>query len=305
MERLGFTGRVAMSFPEEMLRFEGAEEEDEVAAPVMVEEDERFQEELPDSWRKKGLAIPHPPPGIENVSQLAFAEGTGRPIDKWEEFVKDRRKKLGLEGDPDRPLQWSQQDFYVLAALTLSNILFVRRGASGLIIDRWIQPPSSRWASVARAEQTIYIMLWGPRKMLASRGKIYRFNAKDLPADLLEALDRASPMSEEDARGYTTAPISLAPAGPGEEEAEVEVEASEEIPQIEIANAPALVAAPEVEAPKPVEVVEAARPKLSAAEVIVAPIVQGAASAITEASERIATAAQNFVASLAPSSSQS
>jgi hypothetical protein len=286
MERLGFTGRVAMSFPEEMLRFEGAEEEpveEGVAEKVVEADDERFQEELPDSWREKGLAIPQPPPGIENVSQLAFAEGTGRPLEKWEEFVKDRRKKLGLEGDPERPLQWSLQDFYVLTALTLSNILFVRRGAAGLIIDRWIQPPSSR---APRIEQSIYMMLWGPRRLLASRGTIYRFKAVDLPADLLDAMDRTRPMPEEEARGYTTEPITLAPAeapaeAPGPEEEEEE-ESEEEVPQLEIANAPLLVAAP--------------GPKPSAAEAVVAPILQSAAASVAAASERIATAAQNLVA---------
>ena len=285
IERLGFTGRAAVSFPEEMLRFEGAEEEDYVAPPHIMEEaaTESLQEELPDSWREKGLNIPQPPQGIEGVSQLAFAEGTGRSIETWEEFVKTRRKELRLEGGADRPLQWSQQDFYVLASLTLSNILFVSRGSDGVTkIDRWIQPPSNRSRVL---EQRLFIILWGPRRLLVThkqRAKQYRFNEeKELPRDLLDAMDRTSPIAEEEARGVTTDSIIASPVGivaVAEEslgpEAEPEAE-PEEVPEL---------------------IVTEAGPKQSAAEAVVAPILQGAASAVTAASERIATAAQDFVA---------
>ena len=204
MERLGFSGQAAIAFPEEMLRFEGAEEEEGVEEPSVQRPDT-----LPESWLEKKLSVAAPPEGVEDVERLAFAEGTGRPIEKWEEFIRDRRRKLGLEGEPDRPFQWSTQDFYVIASLGSSNVLFVHRGPSGaIVIDRWIQPPSS---SAAKVEQQMYMIFWGERELLVSKGKIFRFLAKDLPLDLLTALDGASPMPEEEARGRVAASAVEAP----------------------------------------------------------------------------------------------
>jgi len=251
MERLGFTGQMAISFPEEMLRFEGAEEE-----VVAVERDGERTEVLPASWIEKGLQIPTPPIDIEDANRLAFAEGTGRPIEKWEEFIKSRRQKLGVEGDSSRPFQWSQQDFYVIASLTLSNILFVHQEASGAIkIDRWIQPPAMGGAG-ARLEQQIYMIFWGPRELLISRGKVYRFLTKDLPSDLLTALDGASPVPENEAKGYSDQALAAEPE-------------------------------PEPE-PKPVVA--------SAAETVVAPIVAGVVDTIAAASDAVAVAAKELIA---------
>jgi hypothetical protein len=192
LERLGFMGHAAVAFPEEMMRFEGLEEEEE--RPMVSALDSTT---LPTSWSTKGFRVPTPPPEIDDANRLAFAEGTGRPMEKWEEYVKDRRTKLGL---PDVPFQWSQQDFYVIASLTLSNILFVSQEPSGQIkLDTWIQPPSTTSTTV---DKNIYMIFWGPRELLVTKGgKLYRFYQKDLPEDLLTAMDGASPVPEEEARG--------------------------------------------------------------------------------------------------------
>ena len=264
MERLGFTGQIAIAFPEEMLRFDGAEEEEEpeVVAGVV--------DELPASWAEKGLQIPRPPADLEDANRLAFAEGTGRPLEKWEEYIKDRRQKLGLAA---APFQWSQQDFYVIASLTMSNVLFVRRGPTEvLIVDRWIQPPASGGAAVA---QQMYMIFWGPRELLVSRGKIYRFLAKDLPAGLLAALDAASPIPEEEARGESPPPP--APVVPEEP---VPPAAPQPIPQ----PPPSPPSSP----PPP--------PKQSAAEAVVAPIVANVVDTVAAASDQAADAAEAVVA---------
>ncbi len=200
MERLGFTGQTAVAFPEEMLRFEGAEEEPEY--PVIVTADGEVAVAsvgLPASWVEKGLTIPSPPEGLDDVKRLVYAEGTGIPLEKWEERLKDRRKKLSLVGDADRGFQWSTQDFFVIASITLSNVLFMHQEPTGALkIDKWIQPPNT---AGALKQQQMYMILWGPRELLVTRGKVYRFLTKDLPADLLTALDGASPIPEEEAKG--------------------------------------------------------------------------------------------------------
>ena len=91
----------------------------------------------------------------------------------------------------------------MIASLTLSNVLFVHSSQSGaIVIDRWIQPPSSAGAKV---DQQMYMILWGARQLLVTKGlpsRIYRFYTKDLPTDLMMALDGASPLSDEEARGF-------------------------------------------------------------------------------------------------------
>jgi hypothetical protein len=205
MERLGFTGRTAVAFPEEMLRFEGVEEEPDY--PVIVTADGEVAVAavgLPASWAEKGLTIPSPPEGLDDVKRLVFAEGTTIPIAKWEERLKDRRTKLNLVGDADRGFQWSTQDFFVIASITLSNVLFMHQEPTGALkIDKWIQPPNT---AGALKQQQMYMILWGPRELLVTRGKVYRFLTKDLPADLLTALDGASPMPEDEAKGVVGPP---------------------------------------------------------------------------------------------------
>ena len=209
LNRLGFTGQSAISFPEEMLRFEGAEEEEDPAVSAAATTAAATAAvSLPPAWTAAGFQIASPPPGLEQAGALAFAEGTGRSLETWETYIKDRRKKLGLPGDPERPLQWSIQDFYVIAALKLSNIIFAHTGPmNSVVIDRWIRPPSS---GTAKITNPMFIIFWGPQQLLTTKGKIYMFTSKDLPSEFMSAMETAVPMSEADVRGYTAAEAGTA-----------------------------------------------------------------------------------------------
>ena len=121
----------------------------------------------------------------------------------------------------------------------------------------------------------MYMIFWGPRELLVSRGKIYRFLAKDLPAGLLAALDAASPIPEEEARGES--PPAPAPVVPEEP---VPPAAPQPIPQ----PPPSPPSSP----PPP--------PKQSAAEAVVAPIVANVVDTVAAASDQAADAAEAVVA---------
>jgi hypothetical protein len=229
LTRLGFTGTVAQQFPEELLQFVGLEEEANIPlAPLVEPEAAASGTPLPASWVEKSLQIPTPPPGIEDVGRLAFAAGTGRDMEEWEKFIKARRAKLGLPGEHSRPFQWSVQDFYVIATMTMSNVLFVGPTADGssVTIRRWIQP------SGIKPPEPVYMLLWGSDQLLVTRGAgTYRFRAKELPADLLAAIDAASPMTEEEASGTLTGIIEE-DTGAGESKEEEGEEESPEMPAL-------------------------------------------------------------------------
>jgi hypothetical protein len=211
LRRLGFTGEVAIQFPEEMLRFDGLEEEGEepVGVAAAFGSEAEIVEGLPGPWLAAGYQIPNPPPEVEDARRLAWAEGTGKTSEQWEDFVQKRRAKLALPGDPMRPFQWSVQDFYAVAAITLSNVVFLHTDAAGtLVIDRWIQPPGS-----AVKQDQLFILLWGSRQLLVTKTASYRFKERDLPEDLRAALAATAPMSEEEAKGYVNQPV-LAEAAP-------------------------------------------------------------------------------------------
>jgi hypothetical protein len=321
LERLGFTGKVAMSFPEEMLRFDGLEEEADVPGLTSAVG-------LPETWTSKGFRVPNPPEETTDARGLAFVEGTGKTMKKWIEFVQDRRTKLGL---PAQPFQWSQQDYYVLASLTMSNILFVSQAADGaLTITKWIAPPSSSSA----LSSPLYMILWGPRELLVTKGgKIFRYPIADLPGDLLTAMDGASPIPEEEVKAVPTvvqeapaivqeapAIVQEAPAVVQEapavvQEAPAVVQEAPTVVQEEVKavvqeaptvvqeapavvqEAPAVVQeAPAVvqEAPAVVQEVQGGQAVQTNAEKVLAPIVTSVVSTIAAASEQVANAAQNL-----------
>ena len=243
LDRLGFTSQAGMTFPEEMMRFEGLEEEPDVPLPAEAGPE---PEALPESWREKGLQIPTPPAELEDAARLSFASGTGLALEKWEDGLKVWRAKLGLSV-PDRPFQWSTQDFYVIAAIKMANLVFVDKRPSGeLYIRRWIQPPARKTAMVGQA---VYMIFWGSRELLVTRGKVYVFMTRDLPGEFLSLLDVAAPMAEKEARGEAPAAVAAVPAKSEVPQPQVQAveEGAGESKVPEEAAAPAVVAVPEVE----------------------------------------------------------
>ena len=318
LSRLGFTGQVAIAFPEEMIRFEGAEEEDTVEQVSLVEERSDL---LPASWIEKGLAIPNPPADLEGADRLAFADGTGRPIETWETYIKKRRTNLKLAGDANRPFQWSLQDFYVIASLTLSNVLFVHAAPSGaIVIDRWIAPPVSTGVTGAKVAQQMYMILWGPRQLLVTKGissRIYRFYTKDLPTDLVMALDGASPLSDEEARGFVEEPIEIKEVKeevivPEIKEEVIVPEVKEEVivPEVKeeviVPEVKEEVIVPEVKEETIVptlvpEIKEEIKEETKETNTsLIKEATEAATSAILKASDQAAEAAQSFVESILP-----
>lgn len=62
-------------------------------------------------------------------------------------------------------------------------------------------------------DQKQFIVLWGPLQLVVSRGKVFRFLTRDLPADLQALLDGKQPMSDEAARGFLDS-AEVAPPAP-------------------------------------------------------------------------------------------
>jgi len=204
MMRLGFTGQQAMRFPEEMLRFAGLGEDEEEEEEESAAQTEKVSLSI---WTEKGATVPTPPASLslEEARRLAFAGSSGISFEEWENNVKARRAALKLPGDPDRPFQWSVQDMYVIARLSSSNVIFARaKPLGGIQIDRWIKPSASIASATTRP---FYIIFWGPRQLLLAKGNDYRFSTRNLPEEFKMALDGASPLSEEEARGF----VDIAP----------------------------------------------------------------------------------------------
>ena len=189
LERLGFFGQMAARFPEEMLRFEGLEEEgpEDVVEPDMESEPATM---LPPAWVEKGLVLVD-----GGTKQESFIQGTQTPFDGWEARIKKQRISAGLPGNPNRPVTWSIQDWFAVVRIVTSDILFVTRTSTGLLkISTWIKyftPSTVSW-------NPMYMIFWDDS--LVVRGKVYRFFQKDLPSDLIAAIDAASPMPNEEAK---------------------------------------------------------------------------------------------------------
>ena len=205
MGRLGFLAQMDMSFPEEMLRFEGLEEpradaEEAVVGAADVPPPAQVSDALPAAWTEKGFYVPTLAQDLPDARFLAWASGSGYSLPDWNKYLSIRRSKLGVPGDPARPFQWSIQDFYVIAAIHSANLLFVRQGPDGrLILDRWIAPPGK-----SPIGEPLFGIFWGPRQLLVTKGEgstVYRFKKSALPDELQTLLDTRQPMPEEQARG--------------------------------------------------------------------------------------------------------
>jgi len=219
LDRLGFGGQVAAAFPEEMLRFDGAEKESELVEKVLE------VNELPDDWIALNYNLLVPPPGVRNAKSLVFAEGSKKSMEIWENAVKMRRKKLNLVGDHNRPFQWSLQDLYVLAQLNLSSILFVDSHDGTIVIDRYIHYSGQGTGS--------YMIFWGPRKLLITKRSGYRFQEKDLPRSLIDALDGAVPIDDDELKGSIEEELDSEAEAEAETESESELESESDKIELE------------------------------------------------------------------------
>jgi hypothetical protein len=216
LERLGFFGHMAAQFPEEMLRFEGLEEEGPSKMVDDVEPEMEIEPEsgLPPSWIEKGLVL-----ADGDTKQESLARGTLTSIDNWETRIKKKRATVALPGDPNRPVTWSIQDWYSLVRIVSSDVLFVTRNAAGLLkVSLWI-----KYNATAASASSMYMIFWNDS--LVVRGKIYRFFNKDLSSDLLAAIDAASPIEDEEAKSSVDAPVPK-PELESDSESESEPEAS-------------------------------------------------------------------------------
>jgi hypothetical protein len=271
LARLGFTGDTAMSFPEEMLRFDGIEEAE---AEVAIAADT----DLPADWVAAGFSIP-PRLAIpsEEARMATFFLVTNRTRPEFEVILTKLRKTLKLAGAPERPFQWSPQDFYVIAMMLQSHIVFIR----GNRVVQWVAPSN-------RAVKK-YMIFWGGAEQLISRGAKYVFGEDELTASMRSLLDAASPMPQEEAKGYVE---GAAPAAPAAVEEAAPAAVEEAAPAAVEEAAPAAVeeaapAAVEEAAPAPVEeaapaAVEEATPA-AVEEAAPAPVEEAAPAAVEEA----------------------
>jgi hypothetical protein len=212
MDRLGLmdAAGAAMTFPEELLRFEGADDADGstvgAAVPTLEDDEGATATEatiaIPAEWSALGFQVATPAPEADNPIALAFADATGRSIPAWEKLVQQRRTILGLPGPADRPLQWSTQDWYVIGAMLTSNVIFVGPVRGGVRVSRWIAP--------AIAGSDFWIVLWGAKQLtlfrdmtiIKGKRRLFRFTRSELPKEIQDALEAASPIPDADARGY-------------------------------------------------------------------------------------------------------
>ena len=206
IDRLGLGGEITMTFPEELLRFEGADADDVtlVVDAVSTKPEARSavaSSVFPPEWISEGFMVATPLPGLENPALFAFAEASGRPIMDWTTQIKRIRRTLHLVGPEDGPLQWSIQDQYSLASVLLANILIV--DGTGRI-GRWIAPSSK----FIKEQRPNFVVLWGPQQLTLFRlvpKKQYIFKRAELPKEIQEELLTAAPIPEAEAQGTVDA----------------------------------------------------------------------------------------------------
>jgi len=214
LQRLGFAGEVPDAFPEELLRFDGLEEEDvavataaaaTTAAAVAAEE-----EALPTSWIERKFEVANPPTSVpaDEARRLAFSAATGYSGEDILRGLRAWRTKREISA-PDRPFQWSLQDFWVLSRIFSTNIVFARQLGDGRIkIDAWIIPESKADAEKRDKASQYFAVIWGPRQLTMFKttrtGKTnWRFRISEFPSEFIMALDAAAPTDEEDVIAMT------------------------------------------------------------------------------------------------------
>jgi hypothetical protein len=167
LSRLGVIGPRALSFPEELTAFEGAEDE----VIDLVDESN-----LGPDWIYKGFTLPTVLEGLEDPRGLTFAGVTNRSLEDWSSLLEKKGQRL----------DWSPAMLQVISDITQSNLLFVRAPAR---IETWYQPTPGKIKGL-----NLYSIFWGPKQLLVSKGSSYRFPINELPGQLLTSLDAANPV---------------------------------------------------------------------------------------------------------------
>ena len=225
LDRLGFFDQAAIQLPEELLRFEGLDDAD-VPMPVESATSEKPRG-LPAAWIEKGLQL-----ATNNEDrQTSFAVGTKIPIEKWEERIRAKRKVLTLPGDPNRPVNWSLQDWYALVRILYSDILVIIQEAGGdIMIAEWIEFPIPPGTNVRH----LYSVFWNGQFVI--RGNVYRFPMEGLPNDLRTAMGVSKPLLEADVKNT----VELSEGPPPLEKAVIQLEVqpklqeTQEVPKSEV-----------------------------------------------------------------------
>lgn len=203
IERLGFTGEREASFPEEILRLSGLEEEaDALATTATTDVIVRSQplirdyadDKLPASWTTMGFVIPSPDPRLPDPRAAAFYAVTGKGRREWEGPIQARRDPP----DSTTPLNWGPRDMLALTKIYPIQLAFISAGR----IQRLIRNPAKPHLATA--------IFWGPKQLLLSRGASWFFVPKDLPPDLNTALQLAEPLTIEEIK---QGPIAITGGG--------------------------------------------------------------------------------------------
>lgn len=183
MDRLGFTGVTELSFPEEMMRFEGPSKEEEAAEAIVslsrgigARLVDYSDDSIPFSWSALGFVLPKPIDLLPNPHLAAFFSATGRGITEWSAVVQS----FAIRGDTTTPFNWSMRDFYLIAQRLRLNILFIEDGQ----IRVWLRPNSPPFGTV---------LFWGPKQFILTNGKKWFFPDKELPVELLQLMDATTP----------------------------------------------------------------------------------------------------------------
>jgi hypothetical protein len=189
LERLGFTGTTEMRFPEEMLRFDGLEEEAEAlnatvvaagGAPVIME---YADNKLPAHWLTMGYELPAPLPDLPDPRGAAFYAGTGKGPGHWSSVVQAYKFRSSKA-----PFDWSMRDMYAIASFYKLNILYIQDGR----IRLWIAPPENK----KTGEE--FMLFWGPLELLLTKEKRWVLKKGDFPPDLRQALDASIPANPKE-----------------------------------------------------------------------------------------------------------
>lgn len=152
LSRLGIVGGMDMTYPEEMLRMDEAEDAANelnvryaTAGGVPVIKD-YIDNALPEEWMRFGFVLPTPSPELENPRNMALTAVSGFTPQQ----IGTSLISTGV------PFTWKPDELEKLATRTKSNIVFIANGR----IQSMIRP-----ATITNQ----FIIFWGPQQLLIGK----------------------------------------------------------------------------------------------------------------------------------------